>query len=77
MKRETDKELRARGLQAAIDATGSNEKPGTVSSLAKVLKISRQAVSQWDAIPLERVLDVEEKTKVPRQELRPDFYKKG
>lgn len=76
MKRDQDKELRAAGLQKAVTASGSKDKPGTISSLAKILKISRQAVSQWDCVPLERVLVVEEKTGVPRQELRPDFYKK-
>lgn len=70
-------DLRPFGLIKAIYASGANGKRGTISSLAKLIGISRQAVSQWAEVPLERVLIIEEKTKVPRAELRPDFYRKG
>lgn len=56
------------GLHKAIEAAGS------ISALARKLNIKRQAVSQWTAIPLERVVEVEKATGVSRRELRPDFW---
>lgn len=47
---------------------------GGVGSLAKMLGIKPQAVSQWDEVPPLRVLDVERATGVPRHMLRPDLY---
>ena len=58
----------ATGLSKAIKAAGS------ISALARKLNIKRQAISQWDAIPLERVIEIEKATGIPRQELRPDFW---
>lgn len=46
---------------------------GTVA-LAKRLGITSQAISQWDRIPAERVLEVERVTGIPRHKLRPDIY---
>jgi DNA-binding transcriptional regulator YdaS (Cro superfamily) len=43
-------------------------------SVAAALGITPGAVSQWDAVPPERVLDVERITGIPRHELRPDLY---
>lgn len=42
--------------------------------LARQLGITAQAVSQWSRVPVERVLDVERVSGVPRHELRPDIY---
>ena len=36
--------------------------------------ISSQAVSQWDVIPWNRVLIMEELSGIPRHKLRPDIY---
>jgi len=36
--------------------------------------ISSQAISQWQRVPSERVIDVEKITGVPRELLRPDIY---
>lgn len=47
---------------------------GTGAALGRALKLSRQAIYQWDRIPSEHVLKVEEVTGVPRQRLRPDLY---
>ena len=48
---------------------------GGAVALAKAIGgISSQAVSQWDKVPVSRVLDVERITGVPRHELRPDIY---
>jgi DNA-binding transcriptional regulator YdaS (Cro superfamily) len=56
------------GLNKAIKAAGS------VSALARKLNIKRQAVAQWEAIPLDRVVAVEKATGISRQELRPDLW---
>lgn len=56
------------GLQKAISAAG------TISALAVRLNLTAQAVSQWDAVPIERCADVERETGVPRNELRPDVF---
>ena len=54
---------------------------GGVTGLAKNLKVSYQAVQQWqraDRVPAERVIGIERATagKVSRQDLRPDLYPK-
>lgn len=47
---------------------------GRVSRLADGLKINSAAISQWDRVPAERVLDVESITGISRHDLRPDLY---
>jgi DNA-binding transcriptional regulator YdaS (Cro superfamily) len=42
--------------------------------VAAQLGITHGAISQWDKVPVERVLDVERVTGIPRHELRPDIY---
>ena len=49
-------------------------KVGGVSALAKALGVTSQAVSQWRRVPVERVLDAEKLTGIPRHEFRPDIY---
>jgi DNA-binding transcriptional regulator YdaS (Cro superfamily) len=44
------------------------------SFVAEQLGITSGAVSQWDHVPAERVLEVERITGIPRHELRPDIY---
>lgn len=57
----------------ALEAAKS--KAGGATGLAKLLgSITPQAVSQWRRVPVDRVLDVEKATGVPRHELRPDIY---
>lgn len=60
-----------KSVQKAIDAAGG------VAQLAKLCKVSYQAVQKWQAagkLPVERVLEVERLTDVSRYELRPDIY---
>lgn len=47
---------------------------GGNTGIAARLGITSQAVSQWQRVPVERVLDMERATGIPRHELRPDIY---
>jgi DNA-binding transcriptional regulator YdaS (Cro superfamily) len=49
---------------------------GMAAKIAKNLKISRGAVSRWQHIPAERIVEVERITGIPREELRPDLYRR-
>lgn len=60
-------DLRAAVNEAVLAAGGGAE-------LARGLGLKRQAIYQWDRIPPNRVLRVEEITGVPRHRLRPDLY---
>src|SRR5262245_62952952 len=60
--------MRDHGLQAAIRAAGG------IGELARRLGISQPSVSNWDRIPAERVLAVEQATGVARALLRPDLF---
>jgi DNA-binding transcriptional regulator YdaS (Cro superfamily) len=52
------------GIAAAVSAAGSQAK------LARQLGISQQAVQKWrDYVPLHRVIEVEQLTGIPRQQL--------
>ena len=55
-------------LLRAIKNAGGRER------LAAALEITPQALSQWKRVPALRVITVEQKTGVPRHELRPDLY---
>jgi DNA-binding transcriptional regulator YdaS (Cro superfamily) len=58
-----------KGLRKAINLAG-----GPVA-FAKLLKINRRAVWQWQEVPpAARVIEIERLTGVPREELRPDLY---
>lgn len=52
------------------------EHAGGVTALAKALRITKQAVSQWDEVPPLRVLQVEKITGLSRHAIRPDIYGK-
>ena len=64
---------RDEALERAISESGG------VVYLARTLKVTPQAISQWDRVPAERVIAVEEATggKVLRGVLRPDLYPTG
>lgn len=60
--------MRDPGLTEAIRAAGG------VSELARQIGISQPSVSNWNRVPVERVLTVEAATGVHRTVLRPDVY---
>ena len=45
-----------------------------VSKLASELGVSRMAVYQWKEVPANRLVEIEQLTGIPRQDLRPDLY---
>jgi DNA-binding transcriptional regulator YdaS (Cro superfamily) len=47
---------------------------GGPSALADILGVSRQAVAQWQQIPLRYLKQIAQDTKIPREKLRPDLY---
>lgn len=49
-------------------------KRGRLTQLAQALGIGSNAISQWERVPAERVIDVERATGIPRNQLRPDIY---
>jgi DNA-binding transcriptional regulator YdaS (Cro superfamily) len=55
------------GLKAAIEAVGG------VRALADLLKLNRQSVHRWRCVPVNRLLQIETVTGVPRNVLRPDL----
>jgi len=46
------------------------------AALAKHLGVSRQAISDWPAVPIDRLKDVEAFTGIPREKLRPDIFQR-
>jgi DNA-binding transcriptional regulator YdaS (Cro superfamily) len=58
------------GLRAALDAVGGE------GPLARALGITVQALREWKRVPTHRILQVESVTKIPREKLRPDLYRK-
>lgn len=50
--------------------------PGLSAKIAKAFKISRQAVSDWDKVPITRLAQVERITGIPRDRLRPDIFRR-
>ena len=60
--------MRDRGLDEAIRAVGG------VSELARRIGISQPSVSNWDRVPVERVVAVEAATGIERSVLRPDLF---
>lgn len=51
------------------------ERRGLMSKVAKGLGLSRSAISLWDKVPAEVVVEVERITDIPRERLRPDLYR--
>ena len=60
------------GLTKAIEVAGSMRK------LAHMLDLHHHAVQQWvrARVPADRIVEIERITGVPREELRPDLYRR-
>lgn len=58
------------GVKTAVEAFG------TRMALAKALGIERSAISQWEAVPPRRAMEIEALTggRVKAKTLRPDLY---
>jgi hypothetical protein len=52
------------------------ETPGLSAKIADGLNITRQAVSDWDKIPLGRLIEVERLSGIPRERLMPEIFRK-
>jgi DNA-binding transcriptional regulator YdaS (Cro superfamily) len=50
---------------------------GTAQKLADKLGITRSTIYAWREIPTKYIIEIERITKVPREELRPDLYRKS
>jgi DNA-binding transcriptional regulator YdaS (Cro superfamily) len=48
-----------------------------MSKVARGLGLSRSAISLWDKVPAEVVVEVERITGIPRERLRPDLYRRA
>jgi len=59
------------GLQKAIKAAGG------IRALARLLGISQASVAVWHRIPADRILEIEAGLNIPREELRPDLYRRS
>lgn len=58
------------GLQAAIKAAGG------IKPLARALGMSHPALIKWRRVPSHRIVQVEQATGIPREQLRPDLYRR-
>jgi DNA-binding transcriptional regulator YdaS (Cro superfamily) len=45
--------------------------------LALALGITPGAISQWEKVPAERIVEIERATGIPRDSLRPDLFERG
>lgn len=50
---------------------------GSLSEMSRRLGVSRQAIAQWDKVPVKHLRAISEMTGIPRQKLRPDLYEKA
>ncbi len=50
------------------------EERGRLTRLAADLGVTPSTITQWHQVPIERTLQVERATGIPRQRLRPDFF---
>jgi len=57
-----------RGVKLAIEGAGS------ITALARLLGIHRQAVQGWNRVPADRIVEIERVTGIDRAELRPDLF---
>ena len=60
--------------QARVMMEKLRGEPGQLSRIAQALGVYPQAVHQWKMVPLDRVVEVERITGIPREKLRPDYH---
>jgi DNA-binding transcriptional regulator YdaS (Cro superfamily) len=60
--------------QLLAGVTAAKEAAGGGKALADLIGINKASVAGWQRVPAERVLTIEQKTGVPRHQLRPDLY---
>jgi hypothetical protein len=69
------KSQKTQHLEAAREAMLElRRKRGALSQLAVELGVTAQAVHLWEVVPIQRVLEVERITGIPRRRLRPDYF---
>lgn len=47
---------------------------GRLTQLARAIKVTPGAITQWSEVPSRWLVAIENFTGIPRQELRPDLY---
>jgi DNA-binding transcriptional regulator YdaS (Cro superfamily) len=54
------------------------ERAGGMRALARAMDVHYQSIQSWvkTRVPAERIVDIERVTGVPREELRPDLYRR-
>lgn len=52
-------------------------KRGMPAKVAYGLGLTRAAVLKWQQVPAERLIDIERITGIPREDLRPDLFKRS
>ena len=50
---------------------------GGATNLADELKVSRAVIYLWKRVPAERLVDIERITRIPRERLRPELYRRS
>lgn len=63
-------DLVAQAREAKVAAV---QKAGGGAALARLINVSRSAITHWDLIPVERIADVAQATGMAAAELRPDL----
>lgn len=48
---------------------------GLLAKVSRGLGLTRAAIVKWDKVPAERVVQIEEITGIPREQLRPDLFR--
>ncbi len=61
-----------RSMERAVEEAVRRE--GSLRRVAERLGVTRQAMQQWVAVPVKRVLALEAISGVSRYDLRPDIY---
>lgn len=52
------------------------KRAGGISKLAKAIGIRHTSIYVWRRIPADRIISVEAATGIPREQLRPDLYRR-